>query len=422
MNLVGVIVNCHLKLFVFFLFYELMGVWQQVLVQICLVVNEVCVFNLLELFKVDAFLEIGDFFSLSDLAQFVVEQDGWDIEPQVEGGSVWLEIDFEVTPDFLVKAVQIEHKEMLDDLNAIPGCLCLFPLQNFANLRLHVIALGVLVPVIEVEYGLNGVLLDFASGHARVCVLLLRNLHVRDDEVKVLLTLEGTQANWVEVHAFIPHVFKDSILGQIVVVPQREFEEWLIVIIRMILQFVVKEAAEKLDVALLWVDRQSLLVLGSLLIVVVDCVGMSLEHTQENQEWAYHHSCAALSCLAMHNDDRLLRWDFLVDVNWIWIGTQPMVLFHPLEEQGRIHAKDVHLLKVRHIVIEEGEFADWKVADCVSCILVLELSTQVVDLDHDSVVLGQERQNILFAIAVQAFEAWGGKTTRDDTICYVSQV
>ena len=94
-----------------------------------------------------------------------------------------------------MKAVQIEHKEMLDDLNAISCCLCLFPLQNFANLRLHVIALGVLVPVIKVEYGLNGVLLDFASGHARVCVLLLRNLHVRDDEVKVLLTLEGTQAN-----------------------------------------------------------------------------------------------------------------------------------------------------------------------------------------------------------------------------------
>lgn len=93
-----------------------------------------------------------------------------------------------------MKTVQIENEEMLDDLDAIPGCLCLFPLQNFAYLRLHVIALRVLVPVIEVEYGLYRVLLDFASGHARVCVLLLCNLHVRDDKVEVLLTLEGTQA------------------------------------------------------------------------------------------------------------------------------------------------------------------------------------------------------------------------------------
>jgi len=91
-----------------------------------------------------------------------------------------------------VKTVQIEHEEMLDDLDAIPGCLCLFPLQNFAYLGLHVVVLRVLIPVIEVEYGLNGVLLGFASGHARVCVLLLRNFHVRDDKIEALLTLEGT--------------------------------------------------------------------------------------------------------------------------------------------------------------------------------------------------------------------------------------
>lgn len=99
-----------------------------------------------------------------------------------------------------------------------------------------------------------------------------------------------------------------------------------------------------------------------------------------------------------------------------------MILLHPLEKQGCVHAKDVHFLKVSHIVIKEGEFADRQVADRVSCILVLELSTQVVDLDHDSVMLSQECQDILLTITVQAFEARGGKTTRDDTICNVSQV
>jgi len=99
-----------------------------------------------------------------------------------------------------------------------------------------------------------------------------------------------------------------------------------------------------------------------------------------------------------------------------------MVLFHPLEEQGRIHAKDVHFLKVGHIVVKEGELADRQVADCVSCILVLELSTQVINLDHDSVVLGQERQDILLAVAVQAFEARSGKATRYNTICNVRQI
>ena len=76
MDLVSVITGYHLLLFVFFLCYELMGVWEQVFVQIGLVVNKVCVLDLLELFEVNTFLEICDFFSLCDLTQLVIEQDG----------------------------------------------------------------------------------------------------------------------------------------------------------------------------------------------------------------------------------------------------------------------------------------------------------------------------------------------------------
>ena len=125
---------------------------------------------------------------------------------------------------------------------------------------------------------------------------------------------------------------------------------WVVVLT----QLVVKEAAEKLDVALLRVDGQSLQVLGTRLIVVRDGLIVRLKHAKEHEQRANHHACAAFACLAMDDDDRLLCLGLL----HVALLLNFVVLLHALQEESGVHAVSEHFLQVRHIMVQEWELAD----------------------------------------------------------------
>ena len=76
----------------------------------------------------------------------------------------------------------------------------------------------------------------------------------------------------MEVDNFIPHVFKDAIEGQIVVLAEAQLKEGhvFLLLISHFPEFVMKEAAEELDIALLRVDRESLTILGTTCVIVGD--------------------------------------------------------------------------------------------------------------------------------------------------------
>ena len=76
----------------------------------------------------------------------------------------------------------------------------------------------------------------------------------------------------MEVNNFIPHVFKDTIEGKIVVLAEAQLEEGhlLLFLISYFPKLVMQEAAEELDIAFLRIDRQSLTILGTTLVVVGD--------------------------------------------------------------------------------------------------------------------------------------------------------
>ena len=76
------------------------------------VVELVCFFYLLELLEVDLVLSLQTFF-FCDLSEFLVVENGLHIEPKVETAGLRFELDFEVAPDFLVQAVQVEDQEVL---------------------------------------------------------------------------------------------------------------------------------------------------------------------------------------------------------------------------------------------------------------------------------------------------------------------
>jgi hypothetical protein len=281
-----------------------------------------------------AFLRISDPLPLRDFFQVIVVQDGRDIEPKVEVDLLRFEINLEVTPHFLVKIVQVEHKEVFYDLfTRFVGWLGLFPLENLIHFDLHIIVHCPLLPIIEVENWFDWVLLGFAlTSSLRIRVILLCNLHVAYNKVKVDLILEWTETDGVEVDYLVTHVLKDSILGQIVVVPQRKLEECHVLLLShlsFISQLVVQKATEELDVALLRVDCESFAVLGALLIVVCNSVVMSLEHTKVDQQGAYHHASATLASFAMDDNHGLYGAATL----WLLHASSHLViLLHALQE------------------------------------------------------------------------------------------
>lgn len=54
--------------------------------------------------------------------------------------------------------------------------------------------------------------------------------------------------------------------------------------VRFVTQLIVEESAEKLDIALLTVDRQGFRVSGALLVVVLNRLYMGLEHSKEDEK------------------------------------------------------------------------------------------------------------------------------------------
>lgn len=159
-------------------------------------------------------------------------------------------------------------------------------------------------------------------------------------------------------------------------------------------QFVVQEATEEFDVALLRVDRQSLAVSCSHLVVVRNGLGVGFEHAQEDEKRGDHHACATLAGLAVDHYHRLVVMLLADRIDTHVARRQLVVLLHTLEEQGCVHAKREHLLQVCHVVVKEGELANGEGFDGVEGVLVLGLSTEVVDLDHVLVMPSQEVNDV----------------------------
>lgn len=248
--------------------------------------------------------------------------------------------------------------------------------------------------------------------------------HVGDNDVKVgKLGGEWPKADRVEVYHLVAHVLEHSIERQVVVLAQTQLKEGLLglVRLRLVAQLVVQEATEELNVALLTIDREGFLVLGTLLIVMSDGLGVRLEHAQEDEKGADHHTRASLSRLTVYHNDWLLDI-FNVHVPVIAQELQLVILLHSLQEKGRIHAKGEHFLQICHVVIHEGELADGEWLNCALRVLVLRFGAQIVDLHHFVVMVLQELSNVRLSVSVKAFKTFSWETTRDDSIRDVGEV
>ena len=143
---------------------------------------------------------------LRDVAQLAVVQNGWDIEPEVEGVLRGFELDFEVAPDLLVKIVQLEYQVPLGAIFRD-----LLPFKHLWNevTVVKLVVIDALHPFDVLENGLD-------------CVLF----HIGDDDVKAGELLgERPKADRMEVHNFIPHVFEDAIEGEVVVLAEAQLKE-----------------------------------------------------------------------------------------------------------------------------------------------------------------------------------------------------
>ncbi len=185
----------------------------------------------------------------------------------------------------------------------------------------------------------------------------------------------------------------------------------------------MQKAAKEFDVALLRVDGESFAIFGARSIVMRNCIVMGFKHAQVDQKRADHHACATLASLAMNDDHRLhSNRSWWAKILLFWILRELVILFHPLQEQGSIHAKDVHFLQIGHIVVQKREFADREVSHRVSCILILQLGAQVINFDHRAMVFVKKGQNVGFSVPVETLEAWGWETASYYTISNVGQV
>ena len=164
-----------------------------------------------------------------------------------------LELDFEVAPDLLVKIVQLEDQVPLGAIFRD-----LLPFKHLCNevTVVKLVVIDALHPLDVLENGLD-------------CVLF----HIGDDDVKAgELLREGPKTDRMEVHNFIPHVFEDPIEGKIVVLSEAQLKEshLFLFLISYFTELVMQEATEKLDIALLRIDRKSLSILGATLVIMSD--------------------------------------------------------------------------------------------------------------------------------------------------------
>ena len=217
------------------------GLWQQKAVHVKLVRPEISLLNLLEFIEMDWVLVQA--LALRDLAQVIVVEDSRHIEPEVEIVDWGPELHLKVAPHLLVEPMQVQDQVVLRlDASVLVTDLNFFPLfhgvdERYFTLFLELIVLKALDPIVIREDGLN-------------CIFL----HVADDDVEVLkLTRERSKADRVEVDHLVTHVLEHAIEAQIVVLAQTELKEGHRLLLKVIdfSQFVVQEATEELDVALL---------------------------------------------------------------------------------------------------------------------------------------------------------------------------
>ena len=131
--------------------------------------------------------------------------------------------------------LRLDASVLVTDLN-------FFPLfhgvdKRYLTLFLELVVLQAFDPVVIREDGLNSIF-----------------LHIADDDVEILkLTRERSKADGVEVDHLVTHVLEHAIKAQIVVLAQTELKEGHRLLLKVIdfSQFVVQEATEELDVALL---------------------------------------------------------------------------------------------------------------------------------------------------------------------------
>jgi len=145
---------------------------------------------------------------------------------------------------------------------------------------------------------------------------------------------------------------------------------------------------------------------------------MVLEHSQEEKKSAYHHAGTSFACFAMDHDD----WTTAFRVWAVWPSCQFVVLLHPLQEETGVKAKVEYSLQVGHVVVRKRKPAHTEVFDGFLRVVVLLFGAKVVDLYHVAVVLLQEVDDVCLSISVHAFEPFGRKAHRDDSVRNVSQV
>ena len=99
-----------------------------------------------------------------------------------------------------------------------------------------------------------------------------------------------------------------------------------------------------------------------------------------------------------------------------------MILLHSLQEQGCIHTESEDFLQIGHIVIQEGESADWEWAHRFLEVVILWFSAQVVNLDHIIVMCLQEVHYVRLPVPVQSLKSFSWETARYNSICNVGQI
>lgn len=111
----------------------------------------------------------------------------------------------------------------------------------------------------------------------------------------------------------------------------------------------------------------------------------------------------------------------LLLVRGVVIALELVVLLDALQKKCGIETEVEHLLETRDVVVIEWEPRD-AAMDALRRILVRRLRAEVVDLDHLTVVLLKESDNVVSTVAVKGFCAFGREPTGNYAIGDVGHV
>ena len=99
-----------------------------------------------------------------------------------------------------------------------------------------------------------------------------------------------------------------------------------------------------------------------------------------------------------------------------------MIPLHTLQEKCGIHAEGEDFLQISDIVVQEWELANWKRIYWLLGVLIPDLGTKIVDLDHGAVIILQEVNNVRLFISVETLKTFRWESTRNNTIGNVGEI